>query len=131
MPFADSSFDCVYSVATMEHIHRIDLAFAEMIRVTKMGGWIYCFAAPLWNSRKGHHLFNFLGDYPWIHLRKSQAQIHQFCEENNLTGSVDDISQDIDFIYSGYLNFLPARRYLEVCAELIRYVEIINNNIYL
>ena len=130
MEFEDCSFDYVYSVATMEHIQRIDRAFAEMVRVTKPGGLIYCFAAPLWNSRQGHHLFTLFGNYPWIHLRLSPEQILKYSRENKLTGSNGDVNCDIDFMFSDYFNFLPARRYLEVCSEL-NVSEIIDNSLWL
>lgn len=129
MEFEDRSFDCVYSVATMEHIHRIDRAFAEMVRVTKPGGWIYCLAAPLWNSRQGHHMFSLFGDYPWIHLRLSPEEILEYSREKGLTGSNGDIKYDIDFMFSDYFNFLPGRRYVEVCSQL-EVSEIIDNTLW-
>jgi len=38
LPFADDHFDVVYSFQTFEHIHHIDLTFAEIWRVLKPGG---------------------------------------------------------------------------------------------
>ncbi len=38
LPFADESFDLVYSYKVLAHIERIDVALSEMARVTRRGG---------------------------------------------------------------------------------------------
>jgi len=80
MNLKSESYDLVFSVATFEHVQRIDLAFQEMVRVTKPKGIIYCVADPLWNSRQGHHKGNFFENYPWIHLRLSRDEILEYCK---------------------------------------------------
>ena len=40
LPFRSSSFDCVYATESLEHAVEIDVAVAEMCRVTKSGGRI-------------------------------------------------------------------------------------------
>lgn len=130
MPFANDSFDYVYSVATMEHIHKIDLAFAEMVRVCRPEGIIYCIAAPLWNSREGHHYFGLFSEYPWIHLRLSKKEILEYCYVKGIKKGENDISDDIDFMFSDYFNFLPAQRYLDVCSKL-PVSKIISNSLWL
>jgi SAM-dependent methyltransferase len=129
MPFENNLYDYVYSVATMEHIHEIDKAFSEMVRVTKPGGIVYCFACPLWNSREGHHKFNLFPQYPWIHLRLSKEQIKEYCSKNNIINPNYDIVYDIEFMFSDYFNFLPSARYIEVCSKL-PVSEIIKNTLY-
>ena len=118
MPFKDYSYDVVYSVATMEHVHDIQRAFTEIVRVTKREGLIYCVAAPLWNSREGHHHFGLFPDYPWIHLRLSKHGIVKYCRERGISKPGHDVSDDVDFMFSHYFNRLPARRYLEACGCL-------------
>lgn len=39
LPFADSSFDCVFSYAVLEHLHNPYLAVKEVARVLVPGGW--------------------------------------------------------------------------------------------
>lgn len=39
LPFADASFDCVFSYAVLEHLHNPFLAIGELSRVLKDGGW--------------------------------------------------------------------------------------------
>ena len=39
LPFADASFDCVFSYAVLEHLHNPFLAMHEVSRVLKDGGW--------------------------------------------------------------------------------------------
>ena len=38
LPFADSTFDCVYATESLEHAVEIERAVAEMCRVLKPGG---------------------------------------------------------------------------------------------
>src|SRR5215469_5239142 len=49
-------FDVIFCIATMEHVQNIEAGFAEMVRLCRFGGIIYSVAAPLWNSRRGHHM---------------------------------------------------------------------------
>jgi len=79
------TFSLVYSLATLEHIPNIELAFKEMVEVTHPGGFIYAFSAPLWNSPQGHHKEIFFREYPWIHLRKPETEIIEFCHKNGIT----------------------------------------------
>jgi SAM-dependent methyltransferase len=130
LPFAEFSYDVVFSVATMEHIHDIEGAFREMIRVTKPAGLIFCVAAPLWNSREGHHHFGLFPDYPWIHLPLAQDDILHCCRDRNIAKGDYDVSYDVAFMFSDYFNTLPARRYLEVCAGL-PVSELIDNSLWL
>ena len=38
LPFADESFDCVFSYAVLEHLHTPQVAIQEIARVLKVGG---------------------------------------------------------------------------------------------
>lgn len=54
MPFADSQFDVIWSVYTLEHVPNPEKALSEMRRVVKDGGYIYLDPAwdvPWWRSR--------------------------------------------------------------------------------
>ena len=118
MPFAAGYFDLVYSVATMEHVPDIERAFSEMARVTAPGGFIYCLAAPLWNSRFGHHKSDIFPDAPWIHLRMSKAEILQYARERGIEppGGAD---HHVSYMLNGaFFNKVPARHYVGICASL-------------
>lgn len=120
MPFENDKFDLVYCFATMEHIPRIELAFSEMARVTKVGGCVYCVAAPLWNSVQGHHMANYFVGHPWIHLRKSKAEILEYCQQNNITDS-DGKTMDgcVNYMLDcKNFNMTPSKAYLTVCEGL-------------
>jgi SAM-dependent methyltransferase len=112
-------FDVVFCIATMEHVHGIESAFREMVRTTKPGGLIYSVAAPLWNSRQGHHIKCF-DRFPWIHLRAGQSELSRIALENGISHfNGHEIRYVIDFIFSDdYFNRQPARRYLEACSGL-------------
>jgi ubiquinone/menaquinone biosynthesis C-methylase UbiE len=119
MSLPDSMFDIVYSFATMEHIPQIDLAFNEMVRVTKYGGFVYCHSSGLWNSPYGHHCGELFGE-PWIHLRKSREEILEHCRTKGIDEHNNQaIEAIIDYMLNPlFMNQLPAQRYVEVCSNL-------------
>jgi len=119
MSFPDNVFDLVYCCATIEHIPRIDLAFHEMARVTKYGGFIYCVAAPLWNSPNGHHMGDLFGE-PWIHLSKSREEILEHCHTKGIEQyNNQPIEAVVDYMLNPlFMNQIPAKYYVEVCSNL-------------
>jgi len=121
MPFSDASFDLVYSFATMEHVLGIEAAFREMDRVTAPGGIVYSFAAPLWNSRDGHHMGGTFPQDPWIHLRMERDEILSHCAARSITQRSDGtpIVSVVDYMLSPeFFNRRPAREYRAACAAL-------------
>jgi SAM-dependent methyltransferase len=50
IPLADASVECVFSFNTLEHIPDVDLAFAEMNRVLKPGGFLVL--KPAWHCTR-------------------------------------------------------------------------------
>jgi SAM-dependent methyltransferase len=101
MTFPDQTFDIVYSIATFEHLANPYQALLEMLRVTKIGGYGYVQAGPLYHSPFGHHMFSYFKSYPWIHLRKSQEAIIAFVEAGGIAGQ---IQRDLA---------MPPRQYVE------------------
>lgn len=67
LPFADHSFDAIFSVATFEHILQLPRALREMHRVLRPGGIVYANFGPLWSSGKGHHLRVRIGEQLYWH----------------------------------------------------------------
>ncbi|HEX5475767.1 MAG TPA: class I SAM-dependent methyltransferase [Vicinamibacterales bacterium] len=57
LPFDTQSISSIFSVATFEHIHDIDVALREMYRVLKPGGVLYSNFGPIWSCSIGHHVF--------------------------------------------------------------------------
>jgi SAM-dependent methyltransferase len=119
----DNVYDLVYSYATMEHVADIGAAFREFARVTRPGGIIYSLAAPLWNSRFGHHKTRMFLSHPWIHLRMTEDEIIEFCKRNGVAdpyGS-NDIAHHVRYMMNPrFFNKTPASRYLDVCRDLPR-----------
>ena len=132
MDLKSESYDLVFSCATFEHVPRIDLAFPEMVRVTKPKGIIYCVADPLWNSRQGHHKGAFFENYPWIHLRLSRDEILEYCKEKGITDPTGEHSMEahVDYMLdSKFFNKMPAEQYVSICNNL-KGVEILMNELY-
>jgi GT2 family glycosyltransferase/SAM-dependent methyltransferase len=109
LPFPDESFDMVYSIATFEHVSNPQAVFDEIIRLVKVGGYFYIQAGPLYHSPFGHHMFNYFGEYPWIHLRKTPDQIRRYAET---TGVADRIKEDMAVSAEDYINSMLSRRHI-------------------
>lgn len=131
MSLNSNRYDLVYAVATMEHVPDIQAAFKEMARVTKRGGGIYCLASPLWNSRQGHHLGQYFPDEPWIHLRKTQSEVLEYLNANEV--AIDPANQSREVV-SAYMydkrnfNMIASSHYIEVCQDLDKF-HIIRNDL--
>src|SRR5436190_2403579 len=91
-----NQFDVVFSIATMEHVPDIEAGFSEMVRLTRPGGLIYSVAAPLWNSRYGHHV-NTFRRFPWIHLLLERQHLLELLHRHNITAESIDLPI-IDFL---------------------------------
>lgn len=129
MSLPSEHFDLVYCFATMEHIPNIERAFQEFERVTRPGGFIYCIAAPLWNSRYGHHKGDVFADYPWIHLLKSKDDIIQFFRSQDEEAFVrDKIEGHVNYMMNpAHMNQVPAGTYVEVCRKIPNMVVLRND----
>jgi SAM-dependent methyltransferase len=57
LPFEDSSFDIVISVAAFEHFFELERAIEEAYRVLKVGGVLLSNFGPIWSGCWGHHLW--------------------------------------------------------------------------
>ena len=89
MNFTHQTFDIVYSIATFEHVASPYQALLEVLRVTKVGGYGYIQAGPLYHSPFGHHMFEYFTDYPWIHLRKSKDEIISCAKQRGIDKSIE------------------------------------------
>ena len=103
--FPDQSFDITYSIATFEHLADPYKDLLEMLRVTKVGGYCYVQAGPLYHSPFGHHMFAYFKDYPWIHLRKSKDQIVSYAMEREIDKAIEsDLFVSCEQYIDGMLN---------------------------
>ena len=107
-------------------------AFAEMTRVTAPGGIVYSVAAPLWNSRHGHHKGDLFEHHPWVHLRLDRDEIVALCHREGIESPDEQsIEEHVDYMLdSRYFNQVPARRYVEA-SEALADVELIRNDLAL
>lgn len=70
--FQDNFFDLIISHNVFEHIHGLEEAVNEAIRVLKPGGKFYAFFAPIWTSAYGHHFYKDTGE-------KVSSEFPPFC----------------------------------------------------
>jgi SAM-dependent methyltransferase len=142
-------YDVVFCIATMEHVLNIEAAFLEMVRLARPGGLIYSVAAPLWNSRHGHHV-NCFEAIPWIHLRFAREEIPEILEKEHFRREDIDVTlvdylsrvhrmppeligleHVLDFVFtSDHFNRAPARRYLAAC-ETLPVSEVVRHDIWM
>ena len=109
LDFPDQTFDICYSIATFEHLPDPCKTLSEMLRVTKIGGYCYVQAAPLFHTPWGHHMFAYFQDYPWIHLRKSQAGIIDYMKQRGIDRAVES---DHAVSCEDYLSGMLARNHV-------------------
>jgi len=109
LPFPDGSFDLTYSIATLEHVPDPSKVLREMLRVTKVGGWCYAQAGPLYHSPFGHHMFAYFPDHPWIHLRKSKAEILAYMQAQGIDKRIE---QDFGISCEEYLTEMLSRDHI-------------------
>jgi SAM-dependent methyltransferase len=79
LPFDDTSFDALFSVATFEHILEFPKALAEMHRVLRPGGILYSHFGPIWSGCRGHHLRVRVGAREFRHFRPEANPLPDFC----------------------------------------------------
>ncbi|MBS0653495.1 MAG: methyltransferase domain-containing protein [Verrucomicrobia bacterium] len=101
LAFESGSFDLVYSIATLEHVADPFKVLEEILRVTRVGGFAYVQAGPLYCSPFGHHMFAYFQNYPWIHLRKSKDEIIAYAKS---VGIDEKIQQDLGISCEEYVN---------------------------
>jgi putative sugar O-methyltransferase len=89
LPFADASFDLVYSIATFEHVADPLTTLKTMKRLLRRGGYGYVQAAPLYYSPFGHHMFGYFDDYPWIHVRLSRTEIAEYARASGIAAKIE------------------------------------------
>ena len=71
-----ASFDLVYSVSTLEHIHDPAEALSETARVLRPGGLAYHGVDPWFSPQGGHSLCTL--DIPWGHARLTPAEFARY-----------------------------------------------------
>jgi ubiquinone/menaquinone biosynthesis C-methylase UbiE len=81
LPYADESFDLVYSVKVLAHIEDIEMAMSEMARVTRPGGYVL---AEFYNPRSLRYLIKSL---------KSPTAISSATNDEAVYTRYDDVAQ--------------------------------------
>ncbi len=120
MPIEDSTYDAVYSIATLEHIPGPAAAMKEMLRVLKPGGVMYCCSDPLWHSPNGYHPKKHLPALgkPWFHLIFTEEE---FLKEHPDLAANSEYVKAIGAIYnSPHYNRLGSQVYYNIIADLLR-----------
>lgn len=55
LPFPDRTFDVVHCFSAIEHVDSVEQTVAEMVRVTRPGGFIYVHTPNAWSWYEGHY----------------------------------------------------------------------------
>ena len=102
LPFADGTFDIVYSVAVLEHVGDIEKCLTEAIRVAKPGGVVVMYV-PTYNAfREGHY------DIFWLpHLLKSKRIAKWYVK--TIFGRADWFIDELNFTTPRYFKKLAER----------------------
>lgn len=102
LPFADGTFDIVYSVDVLEHVGDIEKCLTEAIRVAKPGG-VVVMDVPTYNSfQEGHY------DIFWLpHLLKSKRIAKWYVKA--IFGRADWFIDELNFTTPRYFKKLAER----------------------
>ena len=82
LPFSDSSFDIVISVASFEHIDKPVECLSEILRVLKPCGDFVTDFGPIWTCAIGHHYNHWIEEdvmkiLPWSHLYMTYDEMYE------------------------------------------------------
>jgi SAM-dependent methyltransferase len=96
--FAPRGFECVFMLDSIEHVPDPHAFIETAARYVAPGGVLLIDTCPLFYSKVGHHLFNYLSPerYPWAHFRRDfnelivehkvdEWSLHRFRELNGVT----------------------------------------------
>lgn len=133
-PYPNDYFDCVLSVSAFEHILDLNLAFTEMLRILKPGGFLFSHFGPIYSASFGHHLwmavdgktYNYHNTIlpPYCHLLMSPEALLSYCVKR-----LDPLlsEQIVEFVfYSTDQNRLSYDDYLRIVQQ--SYFEVVYFN---
>jgi ubiquinone/menaquinone biosynthesis C-methylase UbiE len=121
LPFADESFDCTFSFKVLAHVEDIELALAEMARVTRPGGAVL---AEFYNTRSLRYLVKLLK--PPTAISESTDDEAVFTRYDNPTSIASYLPPTVELAgWRGVRIVTPVARVHEVpgIGQLVRWVE--------
>jgi len=127
VPMPDASLDAIFSVATFEHIHNLEVAMREFSRVLRPGGILFTDFGPIWSSSVGHHVYAKVGTQEARHWKPGLNPVPDFGHllysqvemMNRLRGKCSPELADviIEWIYDGEgINRLFFEDYMKIFA---------------
>ena len=78
LPFDAATFDAVFSVAALEHVHEIPAGARRDAPRAAAGGILYAAFGPIWSGRRGHHLRARVGEFEARHFRPETNPLPDF-----------------------------------------------------
>jgi ubiquinone/menaquinone biosynthesis C-methylase UbiE len=81
-PFANDSFDIVFSWSAFEHIPDVHTVLSEMRRVLKRRGNIFVQVFPWYHTYYGNHLTDYIRE-PYFHLEHDESWVQSKIDELN------------------------------------------------
>jgi ubiquinone/menaquinone biosynthesis C-methylase UbiE len=91
LPFADNTFDLIFSWSVFEHIAEVPATLAEARRVVKPEGRIFIQVFPWFHTFAGSHLTDYI-DEPFFHLHRSPEWVYARLQEFAAAHEADDVS---------------------------------------
>ncbi len=122
MIFQSNFFDLVISHNVFEHIHGLELAVNEAIRVLKPDGKLYVFFAPIWTSAYGHHFYKDTGErvtsefLPFCHVSFSENDLMRLIRKKVGRFEVERIQAE-EYLIGGCNNKLIPEDYREIFRD--------------
>lgn len=99
LPFNDSSFDVVFSVAVLEHVQNLDLAMKESLRVLKPRGVLWA------NTINYNSIYESHYNIPWIpYMDKNRAKFYVKKFFNRNPYFIDELNFTSPSMFKKYLN---------------------------
>lgn len=102
LSYPDDTFDFIFSLASFEHIHKLDIALGNIKRMLKPNGLLYAQWGPIWTGCYGHHCHYWSQPDvdllpPWAHLYMDRIEMLEYVKKKR---NLETAKAACDFVFS-------------------------------